>query len=186
MTVSRARRALLRTAGCAWGTGLAALGWPARAQPAATAGFVWQTPDTTAAQPLFALPLIDLDGQAVVLAKPLGRPLLVNFWARWCGPCKVEIPELVALHARRTGVDIVGLALEQNPEAVRDFARAYEINYPVRLARSGALELMRQLGNARAGLPFTVLIDRRAALVATRLGPLDRIQLETAVQRVLS
>jgi thiol-disulfide isomerase/thioredoxin len=111
--------------------------------------------------------------------------MIVNFWARWCGPCRAEIPELVALHARGAGVDIVGINIEQDLEPVRDFARAYEINYPVRVAREGGLELMRALGNPNAGLPFTLVLDKRGAVVALRLGLLTRAHLDAAVQRAL-
>jgi hypothetical protein len=67
--------------------------------------------------------------------------------------------------------------------AVRDFARAYDINYPVLLARGGGLDLMRALGNAKAGLPFTLALDRRGAVVASRLGLLSREQLAAAARR---
>lgn len=135
--------------------------------------------------PLFDAVLADLDHQAARLPRN-GRPLIVNFWARWCGPCKVEIPELVALHARRSGADVVGIALENQGAAVRDFARAYDMDYPLLLARDGAgLELMRALGNEQAGLPFTVALDRRGTVVARRLGLITREQLDLAVQRAL-
>ena len=64
-----------------------------------------------------------------------------------------------------------------------DFARAYDINYPVLLARGGGLDLMRALGNAKAGLPFTLALDRRGAVVASRLGLLSREQLAAAARR---
>lgn len=133
---------------------------------------------------LLGAALHDLDHAPARL--PQGQPLLVNFWARWCGPCKVEIPELVALHARRTGVAVIGIAVEDQGPAVRDFARAYDIDYPVLLARGGSgLDLMRALGNTGAGLPFTVALDRRGRIVARRLGLATREQLEQAVQLAL-
>ena len=169
---------------------LALLAWLAaagsRAQTAAPARgeLVLDEPGQIAAAPLFTAALTDLDHRSA--HPPLGRPLIVNFWARWCGPCKVEIPELVALHARGSGVDVVGIALENEGSAVRDFAKAYEMGYTLLLARDGAgLDLMRALGNPQAGLPFTVAVDRRAAVVARRLGVLTRAQLDTAVQRAL-
>lgn len=135
--------------------------------------------------PLFSAVLHDLDHRPARVPRD-GRPRLVNFWARWCGPCKVEIPELVALQARDAGVGVLGIALENDGAAVRDFARAYEINYPLLLAREGiGLDLMRRLGNPGAGLPFTLGLDRQGALVLRRLGLLTRAQLEAAERHLL-
>ena len=130
---------------------------------------------------LFAAPLIDLDSQAVTLAKYRGKPLIVNFWARWCGPCKVEIPELVDLQKRNTGVEVLGLNLENNAPTVRDFAFAYDINYPVFLTREPGLALMRALGNSKTVLPFTVVINRHGTVVSTHVGAMTREKLDAAV-----
>jgi thiol-disulfide isomerase/thioredoxin len=135
------------------------------------------------AAPLFAAALWDLDNRPAKVAA--GQPLIVNFWARWCGPCRVEIPELVAHTERKTGVGVIGVNIETDPAPVRDFARAYDVNYPVVLTRERGLELMRALGNTKAGLPFTVVLDRRGAVVASRLGLLRREHIEAATQRAL-
>ena len=156
----------------------------ALAGPAAVAAKETLLTDPRPGDALFAAALHDLDHAPARL--PQGQPLLVNFWARWCGPCKVEIPELVALHARKTGVAIVGIAVENQGAPVRDFARAYDIDYPVLLARDGSgLDLMRALGNATAGLPFTLALDRRGRIVARRLGLITREQLDQSVQLAL-
>lgn len=151
---------------------------PAAAAEAGAAGLVLEP--AVAAQPLFAAALVDLESRPAKLAQRPGRVTVVNFWARWCGPCKVEIPELVALHARGN-VDVVGIALESEPAPVKDFARAYEMAYPVLLARDGGIDLMRSLGNARAGLPFTLVLDGRGAVAALRLGLMTPAQLEAAL-----
>jgi peroxiredoxin len=75
---------------------------------------------------------------------------------------------------------VLGIGLEDKAESVRDFMKAYEMNYPVLLARDKGIELMQALGNVRAGLPFTVIIDRRGEILATRLGAMNREQLEAA------
>ena len=137
------------------------------------------------AEPLLGAALWDLDNQPAGFKTWSGQPLVVNFWARWCGPCRVEIPELVALVERRIGVGVLGLNIENDPAPVRDFARAYDVNYPVLLTRERGIDLMRALGNSRAGLPFTVVLDRRGVVVASRMGLLTRVQLDAAVQRAL-
>lgn len=154
----------------------------ARAAP--SGALVLPAPGDVPADVLFAAAFADLDHAPMKLAR--GRPTIVNFWARWCGPCKVEIPELQALHQRRVGVEVVGIALEDDGAAVRDFARAYEMSYPLLLARQGSgLDLMRALGNPQAGLPFTLALDRRGEVAALRLGLLSRELLDAAVQRAL-
>ena len=131
--------------------------------------------------PLFAATLYDFDNQATTLAAYQGKPLIVNFWARWCGPCKVEIPELVNLQKRGTGVALLGLNIENNPASVRDFSVAYDVNYRVLLTREPGLELMRNLGNQKTVLPFTVVLNRQGAVVATYLGAMTREKLDKAV-----
>lgn len=177
------RRALLRALPATLLAGAPALAWAQSTAP--TRGeLVLDEPGRIPGTPLFAAALTDLGHRAASPAR--GRPLIVNFWARWCGPCKVEIPELVALHARQSGVDVIGIALENEGTAVRDFAKAYDMDYALLLARDGSgLDLMRALGNPQAGLPFTVAIDRQGAVVARRLGVLTRAQLDAAVQRAL-
>jgi thiol-disulfide isomerase/thioredoxin len=140
------------------------------------------TPDSAV---LFAASLIDLDSQAVTLSKYRGKPLIVNFWARWCGPCKVEIPELVSLQKRNTGVEVLGLNLENNAPTVRDFAFAYDVNYPVFLTKEPGLALMQALGNSKSVLPFTVVINSQGTIVSSHVGALSREKLDAAVQLVL-
>lgn len=111
--------------------------------------------------------------------------MVVNFVARWCPPCRVEIPELVALQSRKTGVAVIGLNIETDPAPVRDFAYAYDINYPVLLTRTAGLDLMRHLGNSKAGLPFTVVLNRHGDIVAHHTGAVTKTQLDAAVALAL-
>jgi thiol-disulfide isomerase/thioredoxin len=135
-----------------------------------------------AADPLFAVKLTGTDDKPVALESFRGKPLIVNFWARWCGPCRKEIPELVQVQDkyRKAGLVVLGIGLEDKAESVRDFMKAYDVNYTVLLARDQGIPLMQALGNVRAGLPFTVIIDRRGEILATRLGAMNREQLEAA------
>jgi len=121
----------------------------------------------------------------VSLAERHGQPMVVNFWARWCPPCRVEIPELVALQSRKTGVAVIGINIESDPVPVRDFAYAYDINYPILLSRAAGLDLMRSLGNSKTGLPFTVVLDRQGNIVARHTGAVTKSQLDAAVALAL-
>lgn len=146
--------------------------------------------DTVSAAPLYAATVNDTDDRPVALDGLRGKPLLVNFWARWCGPCRKEIPDLVEINAKYKGKGLVmlGLAIEdrEHREAVRDFAKAYDVDYRVLLAGVGkGVDLMKALGNEKAGLPFTVVIDRGGRVVFHKLGAMSRAEMEAAIKPVL-
>ena len=157
----------------------------AQVKPISPAALTLEDAGRINSEALFAATLYDLDNQPMPFAARRGQPMIVNFWARWCPPCRVEIPELVALQQRKTGVEVIGINIESDPAPVRDFARAYDVNYPVFLTRESGIELMRALGNSKAGLPFTVVLNRQGKVVASRLGALTREQLDVAVERAL-
>ncbi len=137
--------------------------------------------------PLFAATLFDLDNKAVALAAYKGRPLIVNFWARWCAPCRVEIPELVEIQTRykARGIEVIGVNLESDAPPVRDFAKAYDVNYTVLLTRDKGVALLQDLGNPKAGLPYTVVINRKGVIVASKLGAMTKPELEAASDAAL-
>lgn len=145
--------------------------------PAANAG------DMPDAAPLFAATLTDLDGKPVAVKDLRGKPLLVNFWARWCGPCRVEIPEFtkVQRQMKDKALVVVGIGLEDKPETVREFARAYEMEYTVLLAKDQGLPLLRALGNTKAALPYTLAIDRNGKVVSTKLGLMTRADIDAVL-----
>lgn len=136
---------------------------------------------------LFAVTLTGLDEQPVAVAQWKGKPLIVNFWARWCGPCRTEIPELIKLRQeyRTKGLEVIGIGIEDKVEPVRDFAKAYEMDYPVLIGKDKGLELMRALGNTKMGLPFTVAIDRSGKVVVVKMGGIKGEELVVAAEAAL-
>jgi thiol-disulfide isomerase/thioredoxin len=140
---------------------------------------------------LYATTLMGIDGKPMALAAYRGKPLIVNFWARWCGPCRTEIPELQKAHDKykKQGLVVLGIGLENSPEAVRDFMKAYEMNYPVGLANdvndTKGIWLMQTLGNQRAGLPFTLVINRQGEIVTRKLGVMKPEDIEAAASALL-
>lgn len=138
-------------------------------------------------EPLFAASLHDIDNRPVALADFRGQPLIVNFWARWCGPCREEIPELISLAQanRAKGLKVIGIGLENNSENVKDFVKAYEMDYTLLFAPVDGISLMRALGNGRAAVPFTLAIDRNGRVVMHRLGQASRAELDKAAAAVL-
>lgn len=124
-------------------------------------------------QPIPTLTLPDLAGEPATLpADYAGRPLLINFWASWCGPCIEEMPELDRFAASQgaNGVQVVGIALDE-PDAVREFLRHTPVDYPILLDIAGPADTGVQLGNARGVLPYTALVDAQGRLVKQKIGP---------------
>lgn len=125
----------------------------------------------------------DLAGKTRQLAEWRGKVLVCNFWATWCAPCREEIPLLIAAREKyaSSGIEVVGIALD-NAAKVREFSVTYRISYPILLAEADGLELMRQMGNSSGGLPYTVVADRKGALVHRKLGALKPGDLEAILE----
>lgn len=110
------------------------------------------------------------DGDSISLALLRGKPVLLNVWATWCAPCKVEIPYLASLHTEHAaaGLQVIGVSVDAGGDESRisEFAREFGINYPI----------WRDPGervNARflaIGVPSTYLIDRNGILLWKHLG----------------
>jgi thiol-disulfide isomerase/thioredoxin len=136
--------------------------------------------------PLFAATLNDLDDKPVALERYRGKPLIVNFWARWCGPCRVEIPELIAIRQAHKGkLEVLGIGIEDKADAAKEFAKAYEMDYPVFVAKDKGIPLMQALGNTKGGLPFTIVIDRNGQVVQKKMGIMKKADLDAAAELAL-
>lgn len=172
------RPALLWTAVLAAGLGL----WaghrltPAPAPAASTPADVKSPmPVLRAGDALPALVLPGVDGQALDIRQRFrGRPLLVNVWASWCGPCIEEMPELARFADTQGthGVQVLGLALD-TPEGVADFLQRVPVGYPIVLDTPGPRDASVQLGNAQGLLPYSVLFDAQGRMVKAKLGPFE-------------
>lgn len=116
--------------------------------------------------------LKSVNGNSIKLSNYSGKVLLVNLWATWCGPCRLEIPELIKLHKefQGQGFEVVGLSTE-NPEAsatsVREFVRQFGMPYEVGWATTDVeLTLMGQNGN----IPQSFLITRDGRMLKRFIG----------------
>lgn len=140
------------------------------------------------ADPVFAATLADFDGKPVPLAELKGKLAVLNFWATWCGPCRIEIPHLVEAQEKYgpRGVVFMGAAVEDNADSVRDFGKAYGITYPVAMAgKDRGIALLRALGNKIAGLPFTIVLDRQGNIVAAKRGIMTPARLQQILDPLL-
>ena len=135
-----------------------------RAHPADSA-------ETQALKRLLTQSLPDATGQMQSLAQYQGKPLIVNFWATWCGPCVEEMPELTALQQEIAPVQILGIGVDSQ-ENIGKFAQKYQIRYPLFVAGTGATDLLRQFGNQAGGLPFTALVGKDGKVKKIYLGRL--------------
>lgn len=149
---------------------------------------VWaQAPIQPSATALFDATLHDFDDKPFAFDSLRGKPLIVNFWARWCGPCRKEIPELTAAHDKygKRGLVVVGIALDDKVESTRDFAKAYEMRYTGLLAKEGGIALMQASGNPKAVVPFTLVIDRNGQVIGSKLGAMNKTEIEAAARQLL-
>lgn len=130
-------------------------------------------------------PLIlnDLNGQQQNLYQWHGQVIMLNFWATWCGPCQVEIPDFIDFQAQYAsqGLQIIGIGLDE-ARKLRNFVRTVGINYPILQADpERQFSLLKQWGNPFGVLPFTVIIDREGRLIYMQHGVFNQ---ETFIKRV--
>jgi thiol-disulfide isomerase/thioredoxin len=141
-----------------------------------------------------AFTLVDLDGKKVSLADYKGKAVLLNFWATWCGPCKIEIPWLVELRDkyRPQGFEILGIESDNydtDPKAYASYksgveksAKALGINYPVLLGGDSISEPYGGLD----GLPNSFYVDRNGVVTTQIVGLADRDEIEANIKKALA
>lgn len=122
-----------------------------------------------------------LDGKPVTVPTAwAGRPLLVNVWASWCGPCIKEMPELQRFHAAQGagGTQVVGIALD-DAAAVRAFLKRVPVDYPILVDAAGPADAGVRLGNPKGVLPYSALISADGVLLKQRIGPFADGEIES-------
>jgi thiol-disulfide isomerase/thioredoxin len=135
-------------------------------------------------QPVPAFLVRDLDGNVISTADWNGKVILLNFWATWCPPCRVEIPVLIQLQKKYKGdgLLILGISLDDAPaDEVKEFAKATGMNYPI-IMRSR--ELLMEFGGVPA-LPTTFIINKEAKVVQKHEGLLPGALYEAEVRALL-
>ena len=147
----------------------------AGAAPAATAA-----PEIGKPAPNFVLTATD--GQPVELARLRGRPVIVNFWATWCAPCRAEMPELQDFYDDQhpKGLEIIAVDIQESAEQVIAYRQMLGINFPTVLDNDGTVTRQYLV----RGVPTTFLIDAQGTIRDINIGPVNRKLLNEKLAKI--
>ncbi|MEE8318786.1 MAG: redoxin family protein [Dehalococcoidales bacterium] len=128
--------------------------------------------------------LSNLEGQSVSLSDFRGQPVLVNFWASWCGPCRYEMPFLQQIHEEQAanGLVVLGINLGESPGEVREFMGEFGLTFTTLLDSEQDVALMY---NVRS-IPTTLLIDENGVIQGRKVGAFTTMkELETVLGKIM-
>jgi peroxiredoxin len=129
--------------------------------------------------------LVSLDGKNMSLSDLRGKAVLLNFWATWCAPCKIEMPWFVELQSEygSQGLQIVGVAMDDSStEDIAKFAKDMGVNYPVLIGKEA-------VGEAYGGvpaLPESFFIGRDGKIVDKIIGLKGKAEIEDSIKKALN
>jgi thiol-disulfide isomerase/thioredoxin len=131
-----------------------------------------------------ALSLTDITGKKLDLADYKGKVVVLDFWATWCGPCRIEIPGLIELQNKyaNQGFSVIGISLDDESDPVVQFYKDLRMNYPVAVGNQRLAELY----GGVLGLPTTFVIGRDGRIYAKHMGATDASVMEGEVQQLLA
>ena len=127
------------------------------------------------------------EGGELRLSDLQGQPVLLNFWASWCQPCRAEMPELVVAYERYRdrGLVIVGVDLQEADSTVLEFAEEFGIQFPLVIDRDGELSDVWRLGGPVDGIPTSYFIDDTGVILELFYGPMEEENIEELLISIL-
>lgn len=129
--------------------------------------------------------LTDVNGRSGKLSDYRGKVVILDFWATWCGPCRMQIPHFVELYKRYkdSGFEMIGVAMDR-PDAVRPLLKKYAVNYTNFI---GNREVATKYGGLR-GIPTTFVITKEGRIFRKYVGvpPNARVVFEEDIKSLLS
>ena len=130
--------------------------------------------------------LASVDGKATLkLSDYKGKAVLLNFWATWCEPCKIEMPWFVELQKQYgpQGLQVLGVAMDDtDPKDISEFAHKMGVNYPIVVGKEA-------VGDQYGGIPYlpsTFYIDRDGKVIDRVYGLVSRSEIEDDIKKALS
>lgn len=148
-----------------------------------TARATFSVPRLNAAAPDFALE--GIDGESYTLSQFKGKPVVLNFWASWCGPCRQEAPELVKVaseYGDRIAVLAVNLTASDDERSARAFAAGQQFAFPVLLDRLGTVGELYRI----RPIPTTLFVRADGSIADQALGSLDEQAFKERIEPLLS
>ena len=136
-------------------------------------------------QPAPDFSLASVDGKTLKLSDYHGKAVLLNFWATWCEPCKIEMPWFVELQQKYgpQGLQVLGVAMDDtDPKDIGEFAKKMGVNYPIVIGKEA-------VGDQYGGIPYlpsTFYIDRDGKVVDRVYGLVSRSEIEDNIKKALS
>jgi thiol-disulfide isomerase/thioredoxin len=122
--------------------------------------------------------LKDVEGKAVKSSNFAGKVVILDYWATWCGPCRMEIPGFIELQKQYAdkGLVVIGISLDQDgASAVKPFSEKMGINYPIVLGDEAVVSAFGGI----EGIPTTFIIDRVGNIVRKHVGYAPKAEFET-------